>query len=84
MYLINLINSLDNRKYSIDIGINNLNQPDKWSLIDLKPAKLIMHPQFDAKLFDNDIALIKLKVCIKANLFSCLIFYSFKIHLETN
>ncbi len=31
-----------------------------------------MHPQFDTKLFDNDIALIKLKVCIKANLFSCL------------
>lgn len=47
--------------YSVDIGYNNRNRPDSWS-ISRKASKIIVHSKYDDYELVYDIALLKMDV----------------------
>ena len=49
--------------YTVDIGFNNRNSPDSWS-ISRKITKVIVHPSYSDNTLLNDIALVKMDVSL--------------------
>ncbi len=47
--------------YSVDLGFNDRNVPDSWS-ISRKISKVIVHPSYSDRTLLNDIALVKMDV----------------------
>ena len=54
---------LNPANYEVDIGLNQRDKPDSWSIISRKLSKIVKHERHDYNLLDeNDIALLKLEV----------------------
>ncbi|KAG1660142.1 Prothrombin [Nymphon striatum] len=51
----------------IHLGITNIEDPELHSLVVGVPDKLVIHPKYDSKLLDNDIALIHLRDPVRYN-----------------
>jgi len=50
--------------YSLDIGVNDRNNPDTWS-ISRKVSKVIVHESYSDRSLRNDIALVKLQYSVQ-------------------
>ena len=57
-------NSSDPSKYSVGVGVHNVEKPDPWTKNNLKVAKIVIHQKYEKETLQNDIALIQLDVCI--------------------
>ena len=57
--------------YSVDLGFNDRNVPDSWS-ISRKISKVIVHPSYSDRTLLNDIALVKMDVSDSFRAHKCL------------